>query len=372
MGEQRAALILSLILCFAISTLPLVRAAEDSWATKAPMQVARSGLGVATVNDKIYAIGGSNNSGSEPSLSGYSSLFSTHNVDTNEEYDPATDTWTFKKPMPTPRNRFAIAVYQNKIYCIGGNTKSGHTAVNEVYDTATDSWETKTPMPSAEAWLTANVVGDKIYVMCPNGTNYAKGTNYVYYPDLDSWDTKEPVPSYSNLGYATAVYENKIYVFGGLTENLHYSLNNIYNPETDTWSFGTPIPTTLICDVAVVTSGVLAPTRIYVVGTQDVTVYDIENDTWTLGSDIPTERYHFGVAIINDTIYAIGGHTYKGILGIIAPSAANEQYTPIGYIPEFPSWTILPLLITTTLLILIYKRLPKKHQNQKKSFILGD
>jgi hypothetical protein len=44
----------------------------------------------------------------------------------------------------------------------------------------------------------------------------------------------------------------------------------------------------------------------------------------------------------------------------------------ISVIPEFPSWTILPLLITTILLILIYKkRLPKKHQNQKKSFILG-
>ena len=41
-------------------------------------------------------------------------------------------------------------------------------------------------------------------------------------------------------------------------------------------------------------------------------------------------------------------------------------------IPEFPSWIVLPLVITTTLLILIYKKsLPKKHQNQKKSFILG-
>jgi parallel beta-helix repeat protein len=41
-------------------------------------------------------------------------------------------------------------------------------------------------------------------------------------------------------------------------------------------------------------------------------------------------------------------------------------------IPEFPSWIVLPLVIATILLILIYKKdLPKKHQNQKKSFILG-
>jgi hypothetical protein len=50
--------------------------------------------------------------------------------------------------------------------------------------------------------------------------------------------------------------------------------------------------------------------------------------------------------------------------------AKTDEY---GVIPEFPSWIILPLVTTTTLLILIYKkRLPTKHQNQKKSFILGD
>lgn len=48
----------------------------------------------------------------------------------------------------------------------------------------------------------------------------------------------------------------------------------------------------------------------------------------------------------------------------------EEMSTPI---PEFPAWAIVPLLIATTLLILIYKKkLPKTHQNQKKSFILGD
>lgn len=57
----------------------------------------------------------------------------------------------------------------------------------------------------------------------------------------------------------------------------------------------------------------------------------------------------------------------------IIDESNQDNYPLVNVIPEFPSWTILPLLITTTLLILIYKkRLPKKHQNQKKSFILGD
>ena len=57
----------------------------------------------------------------------------------------------------------------------------------------------------------------------------------------------------------------------------------------------------------------------------------------------------------------------------IIDESNQDNYPLVNVIPEFPSWTILPLLITTILLILIYKkRLPKRHQNQKKSFILGD
>jgi len=151
--------------------------AEDSWVSKAPMPEARCGLGVAVVNGKIYAIGGSTESNYGVITSGM--------VGTNEEYDPATDTWAFKVSMPTPRARFAIAVYQNKIYCIGGYTgysiDTGYelTGVNEVYDPATDTWETRAAMPTARLSVQANTVNGKIYLIggSPNGT-----LNEVYDP----------------------------------------------------------------------------------------------------------------------------------------------------------------------------------------------
>jgi hypothetical protein len=42
----------------------------DSWESKAPMHVARSGLGVAVVNGKIYAIGGTTYSGGSGDING--------------------------------------------------------------------------------------------------------------------------------------------------------------------------------------------------------------------------------------------------------------------------------------------------------------
>jgi spore coat protein U-like protein len=59
-------------------------------------------------------------------------------------------------------------------------------------------------------------------------------------------------------------------------------------------------------------------------------VYDPEKDAWTTGADVPTNRLEFGVAVVNDKLYAIGGNVYNEI-GFISPSAANEQYTPIGF-----------------------------------------
>jgi N-acetylneuraminic acid mutarotase len=358
--------LLSLSLILLIFHVPFVVATEDSWATKAPMQVARSGLGVAAVNGKIYAIGGSNSSGQAPSIPGSAVLGNRDiggHVGTNEEYNSETDTWAFKTPMPTPRILFATAVYQNKIYCIGGKTSDGYIGVNEVYDPKTDTWETKTSMPTVRGWLEANVVGDKIYLIggYPNTT-----LNEVYDPAADTWTTKTPSPKPTAFtgGYASAVFDNKIYIIGGLSQD--HNLNQIYDTETDSWSYGTPPPSSVDGGAAAATTGELAPRRIYVLGAPAalkqgeertfVRVYDPQTDNWTFGVDVPTKRYNFGVAVINDTIYAIGGHTYD-FIGLFAPSAANEQYTPIGYIPEFPSWAILPLLLIASLTAIFYKQI---------------
>lgn len=66
-------------------------------------------------------------------------------------------------------------------------------------------------------------------------------------------------------------------------------------------------------------------------------IYDPKTDTWTLGAAVPTNRLDFGVAVVNDTLYAIGGtvRNYSHPLSIAifttAPSSVNEQYTPLGY-----------------------------------------
>jgi len=345
-------------------SLPLVSATEDSWTTVEPMPTARSGLGVAVVDGKIYAIGGQNGEGV---------------LNITEEYDPITNDWTTKTSMPTARSDFGIAVYQDKIYVIGGTIGSGIawgesllTGATEVYDPATDTWTTKTSMPTPRQGLEANVVSDKIYLI--GGVRYVGGLlhlefdeNEVYDPATDSWTTKAPLPT-AVWGYSSAVVDNKIYLIGGGNKTsdgtFPVTLNQIYNPATNTWNFGQSVPTGLWHADAGATTGVFAPKRIYVLGgayysvTYNLTqTYDPEANTWTTGTPIPTPRYGLGVAVIDDELYAIGGKTERDNY-----SAINEKYTPIDYIPEFPSWTILPLLLAATLAAAIYRK--KLHRTQ--------
>jgi N-acetylneuraminic acid mutarotase len=352
--RKSAALLLVLVFLsasFTILAKPISgeAASEDMWMTKAPMHVARSNLGVAVVNGKIYAIGG--NGGSATCLG------------TNEEYDPATDTWIMKTPMPTPRSHFAIAVFQNKIYCIGGGTLAKNegyvTGVNEVYDPAADTWETKAAMPNARQNLEANVVRGKIYLVGGLGRGDPKmwiirndtNLNEVYDPVTDSWTTRTPMPNAAS-DYVSAVVDDKIYFMDGEFNNN----NQVYEAKTDTWSSAAPVPgTTLNMAAAGATSGANAPKLIYVIGgyygkTQDFDkpynytnqIYNPKNDSWSFATYMPIDNHHYSIAVVDDILYIIGGASLNNTV----PYAYNLQYTPIGYGTPDPSY--VPLNGNTT------------------------
>jgi N-acetylneuraminic acid mutarotase len=305
------------------------------------MQQARN-CRVAVVNGKIYATGGDN-------------------LATNEEYDPSTDIWTFKAPMPTPRASFGIAVYENKIYCIGGRNGTGVTGANEVYDPASDTWETRAPMPTPRTNLQANVVGGKIYLIGGVANDYPVTLNEVYDPETNLWTTKSPMPTINFTilaasDYGSAVVDNKIYVMGGFyiqgvkgaIRMVASNLNQIYDTENDSWSLGAHAPSAVALASAAITTETFAPKRIYVFGADTdwpfwmlslrgfaVQSYDPKTDSWTVGTSMLTERVDANVAVINDKLYAIGGHTIEKGVSSFFPStpasAVNEEYTPFGF-----------------------------------------
>src|SRR5260370_23263464 len=69
------------------------------------------------------------------------------------EYDPATDTWTKKKPMPLASHHVSFTEYRGKIYAFSGVVlpHAGPPASPPIdnaweYDPADDSWKAPAPI----------------------------------------------------------------------------------------------------------------------------------------------------------------------------------------------------------------------------------
>jgi len=82
-----------------------------------------------------------------------------------EAYDPATNRWAKKSPMPSRRGGLASAVLDGKVHTFGGETRSSVFENHEVYDPATDRWTSAPPLPTARHGLGAATLNGRVYVI---------------------------------------------------------------------------------------------------------------------------------------------------------------------------------------------------------------
>lgn len=136
-----------------LAALEIYDPETEQWSEAAPMKVARQQLGAAFGPDgKLYVFGGCSCVGglsykpgdaeSERRAQAESEAMK-HSVALTEAYDPVTNTWSDRAPIPTPRMSLSAAAgLDGKIYVIGGQPRwaGGPLATVEIYDPATDTW----------------------------------------------------------------------------------------------------------------------------------------------------------------------------------------------------------------------------------------
>ena len=222
--------------------------------------------------------------------------------------------WQELAALPTARSGLAVAVYENQIFTIGGETSQGVTGVMEQYNVATDTWITLTSKPLPVTDINAAVIGGQIYI--PGGRLASGGETDVlesYDPGQKKWQRHAPLPV-ALSGYALVAFEGKLYVFGGWDGQKFVASVYAYDPTQDKWFERWPMPTTRGFAGAAVAGG-----SIYVIGgtagLQALSIneeYVPERDMggenpWTSRAPIPEARFAMGVASIADIIHVIGG-----------------------------------------------------------------
>ena len=212
--------------------------ATDTWTKKADMPTARGWFSTSELDGKIYAIGG---------IPDFNVSFSTV-----EEYDPATDIWTKKADMPTARGALSTSAVNGKIYAIGGALGApvllAATSIVEEYDPATDRWTKRTDMPTPRWGLSTSVVNGKIYAIGGwRAGGFSTTTVEEYDPTTDTWTNKADMPT-ARAYLSTSAANGKIYAIGGaLNPNVSVSTVEVYEPATDTWTKKADMLTARMC-----------------------------------------------------------------------------------------------------------------------------
>jgi cysteine-rich repeat protein/predicted outer membrane repeat protein len=288
------------------------------WTKKSPMPTARVAPAVGVVNNILYVIGGQIVTPS-----------SNNPTSVNEAYDPASDRWTTKAPMPTARMANTnTAVVNGLVYVIGGNAGGYCTSANEAYNPVTNAWASKAPMPTPRCYPAVIALGGLIYAV--GGTDITGGLQYailqVYDPTTDTWTTKAPMPTGRSEPAAGGI-DGVLYVVGGHPPSGPLATNEAYDPVTDTWSTKAPMPAARSRVGVGVVDGIL-----YAVGgnlyaphpDQWLAIneaYDPATDSWTTEPPMPTARERMGVGVVNGVLYAVGGMDTS-----VSDVAVNEAF----------------------------------------------
>ncbi|MFC0617222.1 Kelch repeat-containing protein, partial [Deinococcus budaensis] len=137
-------------------------AGAPSWTAAAPLPNPRHHMGSAVLGGRIYAVGGQH--GHDGSLVTQASVHA---------YDPATNTWTARRDLPSARGHISSSTFVlgGRLVVAGGEQAHGQpiAAVN-AYDPATDTWAALTPLPAARASGVAGPLGNGFVYVTGNSS----------------------------------------------------------------------------------------------------------------------------------------------------------------------------------------------------------
>jgi N-acetylneuraminic acid mutarotase len=231
--------------------------ASDTWTHGGPSApdaaVARSEMAGGTAFGMHYAIGGR-----------------TGPTAAVEQFDPVTSTWTTEASMSMARGGLGAASWDNEIYAIGG--RDGGTfgsgtifGLNEVYNPMANSWTTLAPMliPVSDNYATL-ALGGKVYVFGgATSPGTVIGAVQIYDIASNSWSFGLAMPTPRAAAMA-GIINGEIAVFGGFDGLSNLAVTELYDPITNTWSAGPD----MLVPVSEMAQGVTYDsTGVYAIGT---------------------------------------------------------------------------------------------------------
>lgn len=294
---------------------------EDSWSALAEMPTPRRLLSAATFDEKIYTFGGCGSPCFEPPV--HTSTFEETLV---EVYDPGTNSWSRRKPIPAILFGAAAVTVGKRIYLFGGFVTGDATYA---YDPENDAWQRRAPMPTSRHGMAAVAIEGKVYVLGGSTGAAASNALEVYDPVTNQWSRLPSMPT-ARVFLSAAVVDGKIYAIGGSPDCCGKAVTNaveVYDPKMNQWRSVAPLLVALQVSAAAEVNE-----KIYVFGgfipgsgaQRSTFEYEPETNTWTARRPMPEPRDQAPAVVLNGKVHVLGGSVNCHCRAL----ADHESYTP--------------------------------------------
>ena len=217
---------------------------------------------------------------------------------------PGVSPWQEAAPLPLPLFESQGAAVGDKLYLFGGFHNEAVQATRSVfaYDPATNTWSPRAEMPAAVTHAGVAVDGTTVWVVGGLAGDYNGGVNptaaevWKYDTVADAWSAGPSLPMAGGAG-GVALENRRLHYFGGLGAD----------GQTDT-------------------------------GRHWVLNLDDAASRWRSAAPLPVARNHFGTAVLNGQVYAIGGQhgrdeTTGNLRDVHVYNPANNRWRAAARLP---------------------------------------
>ncbi|XP_001359086.4 kelch-like ECH-associated protein 1B isoform X1 [Drosophila pseudoobscura] len=202
---------------------------DKTWTTLPNLRIPRSGLGAAFLKGKFYAVGGRNNN-----------MCSSYDSDWVDRYSAISETWRPCSPMSVPRHRVGVAVMDELMYAVGGSAGMEYHNTVEYYDPDLDRWTLVQPMHSKRLGVGVVVVNRLLYAIGGFDGNERLTSVECYHPENNEWSFLPSLQT-GRSGAGVAAINQFIYVVGGFDGTRQLATVERYDTENETWDMVAPI-----------------------------------------------------------------------------------------------------------------------------------
>jgi N-acetylneuraminic acid mutarotase len=162
---------------------------------KADMPLAGQGGVTGVIHGQLYVLLGlCSLQADDPGHCGTGGI--TRQTKTFFRYDPGSNSWITRRSAPHYHYHGAAAVLHDKLYVVGGVNGSSRLADLDVYDPTTNQWQTKAPIPTPGERLFGTAMLERLYVISWSPSAGAGSVHFSSYdPSTNQWTARAPPPA---------------------------------------------------------------------------------------------------------------------------------------------------------------------------------